>query len=235
MGSFEKIEKMFKPGKAVKFDEIMKNLPSLSENRIRQILGKLKVMGSVNCNTRYYILPSQQQFDQQGLLSFDEVIFHREGKLLKAIAALVHESKMGLKSPQIDALLQTITRTHMAQLFKKNLISRVGKGAGAGYIYYSADQDVSLAQQEHRKQLKHEQEELRLTAEKAAKKEAAQQQKFDKDDVIAVLRTLIDSPDSTHKQVALLLQRGALKIKVSTSLAAQIFEAYELSEKKSKT
>ena len=231
MKRIELLQQLFDKRKVVGFDAMKELLAGISEITIRKYLKILKAQSSVNANGRYYIIPSQHVFAEDGLLRFRKVVFHRDNTLLKAIVSLTNSSSAGLNTAALNELLLTETRFQLAQLFKKKLICREGSGGAGSYIYYSIDESIATAQKEqglslHRQQAEEEQE-LRESAESLAKR----QQSLDKEDVIDVMQTLLQHPNFNAKGVGLSLQRRGKEI--GLNLVREIFAAYGLKGKKS--
>ena len=231
MKKIELLLQFFDDKKVVLFDDMKELLADTSEISIRKYLKTLNAQSSVNGKGRYYIIPSQHVFAEDGLLRFRKVIFHRDNTLLKAIVSLINGSPVGLNTAALDKLLLTETRFQLAQLFKKKLINREGSGGAGSYIYYSNDESVATAQKQHGlslvKQVADEEQKLRESSESIAER----QQALDKNDVIDVMQTLLQHPDFTAKGVGLSLQRRGKKI--GFTLVREIFEAYGLKGKKS--
>jgi len=224
------LARLFTGKKAVKFDEMIEALGS-SEISIRKYLKQLGAQSCVNKNSRFYILPHQHEFDNQGLLRLRDVVFHRDNTLKKAIVSLVESSASGMKTKDLDALLLTKTHSHMAALYRSGALSRQGKGAGGAYVFYSGDEALATVQQQHREELQRQFEKEQKAAQKTPEVIAAARKDLAPPDVVEVMHTLLQHPDFNAKSVALSLQRRGRKM--SLSLVEQIFEAYELGGKKS--
>lgn len=229
MKTVEKLEKLFEASKMLKFDEILEVFPNLSEISIRKYLKTLKAQSSVNCNGRYYILPYNHKFNNEGLLRFKKVVFHRENSLLKAIVWLIEHSAKGMSPADLDALLLTKSHHSLTNLFRNKKVSRIGRGGAGSYIYYSRDEKIASKQlkcrQEQSQIAEKEKEDSKLEDHSTVKASLNSQ------DVLDVMHMLLQHPDFTAKSIALSLQRRGKKI--STKLVRKIFEVYQLKGKKS--
>jgi hypothetical protein len=227
MSNLEILKELFSTKKAVKYDLIKEQLSHVSEISIRKYLKQLGAQSSVNQNSRFYILPTQHSFDERGLLYLKEVVFHRDNTLLKAIVSIVEQSEKGLRTAEIDECLKTKSRFQLTPLHKQNKLSRDGNKGVNGYTYYSSDEATQTRQKTHRKEW------AKLQEKKVQEIELSidERKNLAESDVIEVMLTLINHPDFSAKSVALSLQRRGYTC--SVELVKSIFNAYELSGKKS--
>ena len=186
---------------------------------------------SVNNNSRYYIIPSQHQFDERGLLRLRKVVFHRENTLLKAIVSLVNSSSTGMNTADLKDFLLTETRFQLNKLTKEKKLLREGRGGAGSYIYYSANEVLATAQKQARKDLQHIKEQELKADQYSPEALAEKKNSLDQQEVIEVMHTLLQHPDFSAKGVALSLQRRGRDI--GLDLVRDIFEVYHLSGKKS--
>ena len=224
------LRQQFSGKKALKFDEMKEALADCSDISIRKYLKDLGAQSSVNNNSRYYIIPSQHQFDERGLLRLRKVVFHREDTLLKAIVSLVNSSSIGMSTADLKDFLLTETRFQLNKLTKEKKLLREGRGGAGSYIYYSEDEVLATAQQQARQDLLHSKEQ-ELKAEQSSPEVLAEKKNsLDQQEVIEVMHTLLQHPDFSAKGVALSLQRRGRDI--GLDLVRDIFEVYHLSGKK---
>jgi hypothetical protein len=229
MTNIEIIRQMFTHKKMLKFDEIRTRFCDLSEISLRKYLKTLGAQSSVNENSRFYILPHEHEFDEHDLLRLRQVRFHREGTLLNAIVSLVESSECGLKRQDLAGLLLTPVDSQLPGLFKRGLLSREGGKGRKGYVYYSAD--ATLATKQEQLRAGREDEALIKANELSAESKNSKREKISKDDVIAVLKTLLDNPDYSTKSIALSLQKKGFK-HLNTEQVKEIAEVYEIEGKK---
>jgi hypothetical protein len=225
------LRQLFSGKKALKFDDMKEALADCSDISIRKYLKDLAAQSSVNNNGRYYIIPSQHQFDKRGLLRLRKVVFHRDNTLLKAIISLVNSSSTGMCPADLNDLLLTETRFQLNKLTKEKKLLREGRGGAGSYIYYSDDEVLATAQQQTRNDLQHKVDQELKAEQSSPELLAEKKNSLDQQEVIDVMHTLLQHPDFSAKGVALSLQRRGRDI--GLDLVRDIFEVYHLSGKKS--
>jgi hypothetical protein len=216
----ELVKKAILPERIFQIDRIMEKckLSKISTIRYFKAIG---VLTSFNKKGQYYILASEDCFDDAGLLFIGDVGFYKGGNLLAAICHLVEKSEEGLGARELDVILKTTTHSQLPKLYRSGRLERapaLGR-AGNAYIYFSVDKAKMLLQKG------------RHFSPEEESKEVVEPEYCELGDVIDVLLTLISHPDFSSKSVALSLQRRGKKI--SLNFVKKAFLYYDLSKKKS--
>ena len=219
------VKKTIQSNRIFQISEIMEKC-ELSKISAIQYLKKNGVLTSFNKKGQYYILASDNRFDDDGLLFIGEVGFYKGGKLLSAICHLVEKSEEGLGARELDVMLKTTTHSQLPKLYRSGRLEResASKRAGNAFIYFSLDKTKRLAQKARQFAPQEESKEV----EDAEVKEPETEELGD---VVEVLLTLISHPDFSAKSVALSLQRRGKS--VSLNFVKKAFSYYGLSKKKS--
>jgi hypothetical protein len=218
------IKKAIRPNRIFQIGQIMGKC-EISRISAIKYFKKIGVLTSFNNKGQYYILASDERFDDDNLLFVGEVGFYKGGNLLAAICHLVEKSEAGLGARELDEILKTTTHSQLPKLYRSGRLQRESalKRAGNAYIYFSLDKIKRQAQKA-----------LHCAPQEEAKvevPEVEEPQTAELGDVIEVLLTLISHPDFSSKSVALSLQRRGKN--VSSNLVEKAFLYYGLSKKKS--
>ncbi|NQZ59329.1 MAG: hypothetical protein HRT88_17895 [Lentisphaeraceae bacterium] len=217
------VKKTIRPNRLFQISGIMEKC-ELSKISAITYFKQIGVLTSFNKKGQYYILASDERFDDDDLLFVGEVGFYKGGNLLAAICHLVEKSEDGLGARELDEILNTTTHSQLPKLYRSGRLQRESalKRAGNAYIYFSSDKTKRQAQ----KALHFApQEEVKVEEPDVEEPHTAEL-----GDVIEVLLTLISHPDFSSKSVALSLQRRGKN--VSSNLVEKAFLYYGLSKKK---
>ena len=79
----------------------------IKEPMVRRYIGNINAISSVNCNSKYYILPDSQTFKDSEVIDLDEKVFCKGGRLQVALSYIVEHSPCGLQVGEIMAQLKT--------------------------------------------------------------------------------------------------------------------------------
>jgi len=218
------VKKAIRPNRIFQISGIMEKC-ELSKISTIKYFKQIGVLTSFNKKGQYYILASDERFDEDDLLFVGEVGFYKGGNLLAAICHLVEKSEGGLGARELDEILNTTTHSQLPKLYRSGRLQRESavKRAGNAYIYFSLDKTKRQAQKA-----------LHFAPQEEAKveePEVEEPENAELGDVIEVLLTLISHPDFSSKSVALSLQRRGKN--VSSNLVEKAFLYYGLSKKKS--
>lgn len=190
-------------------------LKSLLHCSVPTVRNYLKIWGtltSYNHNGRYYTLPDIPQFNEHGLWDYKNIRFSRFGTLKETVIHLIEASPHGLSAAELGALLGLDPRSfmhHYADLpqLKREKFQR-------RYVYLSTDEQWGAAQ-------------------RAARKEALEQQSLQQlsdHDALRVFADFIKHPQTPLENRVTRLRRLGVSVDVHEITA--LLQLHGLSEKK---
>lgn len=112
-------------------------------------LKELSYLRSYSHRGMYYTIPMVACFNDQGLWSYRNVHFSRQGSLLNTIEYFLEHSIAGDFEYELENQLQVGVRTAILKLLKDNRISR--QKVSGRYLYCSSNKKVSKQQCNNRK------------------------------------------------------------------------------------
>lgn len=182
---------------------------------------KLKRFGaltSINCDARYYILPSGVAFNRYGLAMIDGKVFFRGGNLLKAIVHLVDVSRIGMTASELGRLAGTNVQLQVLDLFGNGKLWR--KKYGREYCYFTADESKRRIQIEARNPSG---KELGLPERLEGETPESMRQ------IVLIILAYLANPRLNPKSIALsLIRRG---VDIRTEKVRAVFEKYDIAKK----
>ena len=120
--------------------EMKAALGTLVDATIFRKLKELSYLRSYSHRGKYYTLPQVARFDEQGLWSYRNVHFSRQGSLLSTIEYFVRHSMAGYFENELENQLQVGVRTAVLKLLKENRIWR--EKVSGRYLYCSSEKKV---------------------------------------------------------------------------------------------
>jgi hypothetical protein len=142
----------FRKKKVMKIYEVA-NLLGSSTITARRRLKQWNTYTSINCNGRYYVLPEIAVFDEKGIWNYEIVFFSRHGNLRKTICELIKGSEAGLSAQEISQLVGLRANSSFLSSLRNLPQIRREKQQGR-FVYFSAQQDVYIKQQDKRESLR---------------------------------------------------------------------------------
>jgi hypothetical protein len=106
------------------FDGIVKALGRPSRVTVFRKLAEVGGRASYSHRGRYQTLDRIAQYDDNGLWSFGEARFSRQGTLLRTIVHLVEHSREGYFASELQALLQVRVHNALARLYASKGLDR---------------------------------------------------------------------------------------------------------------
>jgi len=102
------------------------------------VFRKLKALGyqtSYSHRGKYYTLVEIPAFDRQGLWSYRNVWFSRDGRLLDTTQRFVEEAIAGLTASELEGLLSVEVKEPLLQLYRRKRVAR--ESIEGAYVYFS--------------------------------------------------------------------------------------------------
>lgn len=211
------IRSIFKRDKVVTVEQLMSEV-GIKEPMVRRYIGTINAISSINCNSKYYLLPSPSTFKESDLLDINGKVFHKSGRLQAALYHIVDQSPCGLNSTEIKAQLKTAVNDILPKMFSNKKIARTKISGVRGFVYLSLNTEKRKSQVAARRASLVEEKETTSPAEAP-----------DLEMVVDVFLTMIKNPEFVAKGVALSLQRSGKTI--TTNKVNEIIEYYKISKK----
>ena len=99
------VEALLRKQKIATLQELKKSLATSSTMTVFRKLKSLGYQTSYSHRGQYYTLVKIPQFDRQGLWSYRDVWFSRDGNLLHTAQRFVEEAEAGVTASELQALL----------------------------------------------------------------------------------------------------------------------------------
>jgi hypothetical protein len=132
------LQRLLKRKKVCTLEELMEALGTTVRMTVFRKLAELSYLTSYSHRGRYYTLKPLCQFDDNGLWSYREAWFSRDGTLLETAKRFIDQSEAGYGVAELDEALHVDTQQALLQLYKKSWVHRE-KFEGI-YIYLSAQE-----------------------------------------------------------------------------------------------
>jgi hypothetical protein len=190
----------------------------IKEPMIRRYIGNLKALSSVNCNSKYYLLPDSSTFKESELIDVNGILFHKGGTLRSVVSYVVEQSPCGLQVGAIKEKVKTAVSAILPKMLSSSEVERKNISGVHGFIYLSTNPSKRKKQIKARKDLIKKQDDNKKLSED-----------FDADMIIDTLVTMIKKPDLAAKGVALSLQRRGKKI--TSDKVKEIVNHFDISKK----
>jgi hypothetical protein len=138
------VEALLRKRKIATLEELKE---SLETSATMTVFRKLKALGyqtSYSHRGKYYTLADIPRFNAQGLWSYRDVYFSRDGNLLHTVQRFVEESGSGLTAGELQALLSVEVKEPLLQLYRRKRVDReLFEGV---YVYFSRQSGVGRQQ-----------------------------------------------------------------------------------------
>lgn len=187
----DQILKRFRKKRVMTIYDVAKLLGS-STITARRRLKQWNTYTSINCNGRYYVLPEIAVFDEKGLWNYQIVFFSRHGNLGKTICELIKGSEAGLSAQEISQLVGLRANSSFLSSLRNLPQIRREKQQGR-FVYFSAQQDVCIKQQDKRESLRRTEKTEPVVSDA---------------DAVSILADRIRHPNDSLEQCANRLQRS---------------------------
>ena len=126
---------------------------ALATSSTMTVFRKLKSLGyqtSYSHRGKYYTLSGIPRFDSQGLWSYRDVWFSREGNLLETAQRCVEGAVAGLTSSELQGLLSVEVKEPLLQLYRRKRVERAQ--IEGSYVYFSREPSVRRQQRLQRRE-----------------------------------------------------------------------------------
>lgn len=213
----DSIRSIFKRDHVVTVEDLCLEI-GIKEPMIRRYIGTIEAISSVNCNSKYYLLPDSNTFKGSKLIEIDGKVFYKGRTLQSALYYIVDQSPCGLKIGEIKERLKTSVSALLPKMHSGGQVARRKISGVRGYVY------LSLDAAKRKKQIASRKDSLNQINDSTDLSE-----EFDTDLVIDTLVTMIKKPDLAAKSVALSLQRRGKKI--SSDKVREIVQHFDIRKK----
>jgi hypothetical protein len=120
---------------------------SLETSATMTVFRKLKALGyqtSYSHRGKYYTLADIPRFNAQGLWSYRQVWFSRDGNLLHTAQRFVEEAEAGLTASELQGLLSVEVKEPLLQLYRRKRVER--EQFEGVYVYFSRQSSAKRQQ-----------------------------------------------------------------------------------------
>lgn len=120
---------------------------SLRTSATMTVFRRLTALGyqtSYSHRGKYYTLRDIPEFDEQGLWSYRDVWFSRDGNLLDTSGRFVEEAVAGLTASELQALLGVEVKEPLVQLYRRKRVDR--EEMEGRFVYFSRQPSVARQQ-----------------------------------------------------------------------------------------
>jgi hypothetical protein len=120
---------------------------SLGTSATMTVFRRLTALGyqtSYSHRGKYYTLQDIPEFDEQGLWSYRDVWFSRDGNLLDTSERFVEEAVAGLTVGELEGLLSVEVKEPLLQLYRRQRVDR--EQMQGAYVYFSRRPGVARQQ-----------------------------------------------------------------------------------------
>ena len=138
------VEALLKKQKVVTLPELKE---SVGTSATMTVFRKLKALGyqtSYSHRGKYYTLVDIPRFDEQGLWSYRDVWFSRDGNLLDTAQRFVDKADTGMTASELQALLSVEVKEPLLQLYRRKRVDR--EQIEGMYVYFSRQSSVQRQQ-----------------------------------------------------------------------------------------
>ncbi len=132
------LQRLLKRQKVCTLQELMEALGTSVRMTVFRKLAELSYLSSYSHRGKYYTLKALCQFDDNGLWSYREARFSRDGTLLETAKRFIDQSEAGYGVAELDQALHVDTQQALLRLYKNSSVHRE-KLEGI-YIYLSAQE-----------------------------------------------------------------------------------------------
>src|SRR5206468_2915012 len=129
------VEALLKKQKIATLPELKE---SLGSSATMTVFRKLKALGyqtSYSHRGKYYTLVDIPRFDEQGLWSYRDVWFSRDGNLLDTAERFVDKADTGVTASELQGLLSVEVKEPLLQLYRRKRLDR--EEIDGAYVYLS--------------------------------------------------------------------------------------------------
>lgn len=119
----------------VQLPEIHKTLDPVSRGTVCRKLSQTDVQSSYSHRGRYYTLKELADFDTNGIWSYGDIHFSKEGSLTSTLIALIEKSETGFFSRDLQQIVKVDVLSTLSRLVSSKRISRTQ--IGERYLYVS--------------------------------------------------------------------------------------------------
>jgi hypothetical protein len=120
----------------------------------RRKLKRWQSLTSINKNGRYYTLPQIPVFNENGLWTYQTVLFSKHGNLKQTIFALITDSCRGLSAAEIAELVDLVPNSSFLSRFKT--VPGIRREKHQGRFIYLSDQPEIYSRQKQRRATRQE-------------------------------------------------------------------------------
>ena len=145
------VKKLIRKQTVVTFAEVCAALGPVCDLTVHQVMTQAGCRTSYSHNGRYYTLDELVEFDQNGLWSYNEIRFSREGTLTSTLTALIEQSSAGLFARDLQSIVKVDVLVTLTRLSQEDRVSR--KKVGRRYLYISKDPGTRRRQRRKKEEL----------------------------------------------------------------------------------
>jgi hypothetical protein len=152
------IKKLLKKQKIATMPELKSALETDVSMTVIRKLRALSYLTSYSHGGRYYTLPGIPVFDENGLWSYQSVLFSVHGNLQETVKVYVDDAKAGYTSSELKSRLGIETKEALLILYRKHQVYR--EKIDGCFVYFSVDDQKRRYQRLNRENIKNETETL---------------------------------------------------------------------------
>ncbi len=128
------------------FAELRAAIGPVCDLTVHKVITQAGCRTSYSHNSRYYTLDELVEFDENGLWSYNEIRFSREGPLTSTLIAFIEQSPAGLFARDLQTMVKVAVLPTLTRLTREGRVSR--KKVGRHYLYVSMDSDIQKQQRQ---------------------------------------------------------------------------------------
>jgi hypothetical protein len=129
------VEALLHKQKIAMLEELKQFLGTPSTMTVFRKLKSLGYQTSYSHRGQYYTLVKIPEFDRQGLWSYRDVWFSRDGNLLHTAQRFVEQAVAGVTASELQALLSVEVKDPLLQLYRRKRVAR--EEIDGAYVYLS--------------------------------------------------------------------------------------------------
>jgi len=129
------VEALLQKQKIAMLPELKQSLGTSSTMTVFRKLKSLGYQTSYSHRGQYYTLVEIPEFDRQGLWSYRDVWFSRDGNLLDTTQRFVEEAVAGVTASELQGLLSVEVKEPLLQLYRRKRVDR--EETDGVYVYLS--------------------------------------------------------------------------------------------------
>ena len=146
---FETLQMAFKKHRVLDMPTLQEITGKTSFRTVYRYLKEIGYLTSYTHNNKYYTLPEITLFDKDGFWFYGDIGFSKYGTLVDTVRYLITHSGIGQTNADLEKQCRVRIQEILRTLLHRGEISRL-KQEGGHYLYLSADEKMSVKQQERR-------------------------------------------------------------------------------------